>query len=96
MTLQKGNVPLNSMGGIAKHPLYYIFDAMFARCYDPGNSSYKNYGGRGITICDRWKQQRPIGFWNFVQDMGPRPEGYTLERKNNDLGYSPDNCKWAT
>lgn len=64
---------------------------MRARCNNPNHSGYPNYGGRGITVCERWDD-----FWLFVKDMGERPEGYTIERKNNDEGYCPDNCVWAS
>lgn len=62
------------------------------RCHNPSNSDYAYYGGRGITVCDRWRSS----FENFLADMGVRPEGHTLERVKNDEGYSKDNCVWAT
>lgn len=74
------------------HPLYPIWNAMLARCYLPSNPWYKDYGGRGITVCQEWKES----FKRFVVDMEPRPEGYTLERKDNELGYCKNNCEWVT
>ena len=68
-----------------------IWHAMHARCSDPNNVRWSRYGGRGITVCARWNT-----FENFLADMGERPEGKSIERKNNDFGYSPDNCVWAT
>jgi hypothetical protein len=70
---------------------YRSWWSMRQRCYDPSSISYPNYGGRGIGVCPRWRS-----FALFLRDMGPRPLGMSLHRKNNDLGYSPTNCCWAT
>ena len=78
--------------GMTKTLIYDVWRSMNQRCHNPSNKSYKNYGGRGITVCDRWRHS----FENFYADMGPCPPGLTLERKNNDEGYSPENCCYAT
>lgn len=74
-----------------KTPTYRSWNAMLCRCTHPTNKMYHAYGGRGITVCERW-----MTFANFLADMGERPAGLTLDRINNDGNYEPDNCKWAT
>ena len=72
---------------------YIIWTNMKQRCTNPKNPAYHNYGGRGITVCERWLGS----FENFLADMSRRPtKRHEIERRNNDLGYSPDNCEWAT
>jgi len=74
-----------------RSPTYISWQDMRQRCNYPKAVWYENYGGRGITVCDRWDR-----FENFLADMGVRPEGMTIDRKENDLGYFKENCKWST
>lgn len=69
---------------------YISWHSMFSRCREKNPRTYKNYGSRGITVCERWNK-----FENFIADMGERPEGHTLDRINNDGNYEPSNCKWS-
>ena len=73
---------------------YRAYRDMLNRCYYTKHNRYHRYGGRGISVCERWRG--PSGFDNFVDDMGMCPQGMQLDRSNNDKDYAPDNCTWAT
>lgn len=78
--------------GYSRSPTYSSWNAMLGRCYRPTTHSYEHYGGRGITVCDRWRQS----FLNFITDMGERPAGLVLDRKEVNGNYEPGNCRWVT
>jgi hypothetical protein len=77
---------------LSRHPIYTCWQHMKYRCLVPSNSAYEYYGGRGITVCERW-----LHFPNFYEDMYPTwVKGLSIERVDNSKGYSPDNCVWAS
>lgn len=78
--------------GLSTTRSYTVWRNMLKRCLNPKDGDYPRYGGRGIKICKRWLRD----YRNFYKDMGERPEGLSLDRKNNDRDYKPSNCRWAT
>ncbi len=85
------NVKSNLKHGMSRTKAYKSWASMKSRCFDKNNSSYKNYGSRGIKICKEW-----LKFENFYNDMGDRPENKSLDRIKNNKGYYKENCRWAT
>jgi hypothetical protein len=77
--------------GMSRTPIHGVWLSMRRRCEDPKVRAFKDYGARGIAVCDRWQV-----FENFLEDMGIPEKGMTLERKENGLGYSKENCIWAS
>jgi hypothetical protein len=84
--------------GTGTHRTYRSWESMLMRCYDQNAIGYDRYGGAGILVCDRWRfgENGKAGFDCFVDDMGLRPEGLSLDRCDGDKGYFKENCQWAT
>lgn len=82
----------NYVHGMSNTKTWKCWANMKARCSNPNETGYENYGGRGITVCDRWLES----FKNFLEDMGEKPKGLSIEREDNNGNYEPGNCSWGT
>lgn len=91
---RKASSERNSTHKMRNTKLYCCWVSMKQRCYNPNHKAYKNYGARGITVCDEWKKDFQ-SFYNWSMSSG-YSDGLSIDRKNNDKGYSPDNCRWST
>lgn len=91
--MRTGRPPVHGASRKSKvQPSYRSWRKMIDRCYNPNHVQYHNYGGRGITVCAEWRRD----YTAFHRDMGDRPDGKSLDRIDNNLGYNVGNCKWST
>ena len=93
------------MSNIRYHRMYELWHGVVIRCRYPSAKGYEHYGGRGISVCDRWLEPNGQGFYNFLEDMGQRPDNpegwdkkkpyYSLDRIDRNKNYSKENCRWV-
>lgn len=89
--LRHGHTSTSAEGKVLRSPTYVSWQNMKARCLYPSVPSYRHYGGRGISVCERWEK-----FDNFLSDMGERPIGTEISRIDHEGNYQPDNCSWVS